>query len=139
MGINFRWPEPPQDLEPTLGSYLRQLVRSFSDYDEEVFSQDSRAIFSTARVRPHIEVSTAYAVGVNDSVVLVDASAANVAITLPLAFDVKDTLFDIKKIDATAGTVVSITGSGLEFPTLLTGATRPSVTVFSDGNRFWVI
>jgi hypothetical protein len=138
MSTNLRWPEPPSNLEPSLGSYLRELIRTLGFFDTEIFSQDSGLIFNTSRIRPFVEVSTAYAAGINDSVILADASASNVRITLPEAVSVKGTFYDIKRTD-TGGFVVSVEGSGSELPVVLTGASRPSVTLYSDGTRFWII
>lgn len=139
MSTNFRWPDPPQNMQEPLGSYLRELARVLRDYDVNIFSQDSGIMFETARKRPSTTVSTSFSMGATDCMMLVDSSASNVRITLPAALDAKGTFYDIKKTDVNGGTVVSVEGSGSEFTVILSGTDRPSITVYSDGTNFWII
>jgi hypothetical protein len=77
--------------------------------------------------------------GVNDSVILADASASTLRVTLPTALDAKGLFYTIKRIDTVSVNSVSIEGSGAEFPVVLASGARASKSVFSDGSRFWVI
>lgn len=140
FSTNFRFPEPMEFKSfDQVKEFVNELVRSLQDYDYELFDQDQGYIFRSGRVRPVTEVSIDYALGTTDSVVLVDASVSTRRITLPTALDAAKTQFDIKKIDTNGSTVVSVEGSGDELPVVLSGTGRPSVTVFSDGNNFWVL
>jgi len=139
MSTNLRWPDPPQNLQEPLGSYLRELTRVLRDFDTAAFSQETGLMFETARRRPLVEVSSSYVMGATDCVLLVDSSASSTRITLPDALDAKGTFYDIKKVDTNGGTVVSVEGSGSEFTVVLTGTDRPSITVFSNGTTFWII
>lgn len=138
-GTNTKFPEPYRISDNETRSYLNELIRNLRDFDSNIFSQDTGLIFEAARKRPFIEVSSAYTMGARDNVILVDASASSTTITLPLALDGINTFYDIKKIDQNAATVVSVEGSGPEIPIILNGADRPSVTVYSDGNNYWII
>lgn len=139
MTTNFRWPEPTSIMDEETRRYLNELIRSLNSYDNAVFSQDTGLMFETARKRPFTAVTSSHSMGVNDSVLLVDASAATTTITLPLALDAQGTYYDIKKTDTNGATVVSVEGSGSEMPVVLNGSGRPSVTLFSDGSNFWII
>ena len=139
MTTRTRWPEPSRITDAETAEYLRTLVRTLGEFDSALFSQDSKVMFNTTRVRPYTEVSSGRTIGVNESVVLADASASSLTLTLPLTVSVVGTFFDIKKIDANAATTVSVEGSGPELPFVLNGVSRPSVTLFCDGTKYWII
>ena len=137
MPTKFRWPQPPEGLPAT--NYLKELIRSLDRYDSELLAPQNSIIFNASRIRPSVEVSTNYAMGVNDSVVLADAFVAYLVVTLPTALESKNTFFDIKKIDTDGTHKVCVVGSGAELPVALKGSFRPSITLYSDGTNFWVI
>ena len=134
-----RLPEPNRVLDVETQRYLYDLLRSIEEVNSMMFSDETGFVFGAARKRPSIEVSTTYTIGVSDSIILADSSAATFAVTLPTALDAKNTFYDIKKIDTNVATVVSVEGSGSEFPLILNGSGQPSVTVYSDGSNFWII
>jgi hypothetical protein len=138
---NFRWPEPyfSENIDPELERYLSELIRSLRLFDTEIFSQESALVFETARIRPFVEVSTAYSMGVGDSVVLADASAATFAVQLPDPLEGQKKFYDIKKIDQVNSTRVSVEGVGQELPVVLRTNLNPSVTLYCDGTQYWII
>lgn len=139
MGTRVRFPEPPNSLDTTLRNYLSELIRELEDFDTRIFSQETGVLFETSRKRPYTEVSSNHTMGQYQSVLLVDASAGDVLVSVPLALDFKGTFMDIKRIDTNASYVVSIEGSGGDMPVVLQGSGRPSVTLFSDGSNVWII
>lgn len=89
-----------------------------------------------------IAKTAAYTVAVGDDVVLVDATAAAVTVTLPTAASFKDISVTVKKTDASAN-AVTIDGNGSE---LIDGAATKalatqykSYTVISDGAGWQII
>lgn len=139
MATNIRFPEPDRIQDEYLKEYLSELIRTLEDFDSRIFSQDTGVLFETARRRPFIEVSSNHTVGQYESMVLVDSDGGDIVVSCPLALDFKGTYIDVKKIDTNGATTVSIVGSGGDMPVTLSGANRPSVTLFSDGNNVWTI
>lgn len=76
-----------------------------------------------------------------DGLVLVDATAGAVTMTLPLAASVPGRVFAVKKVDA-SGNAVTVDGNGSE---TIDGATTQALsaqydvlTVASDGTEWWI-
>lgn len=136
----LRLPEPYAitDIETTK-EYLNELVRALEKNSSLLFSDDYALIFESSRIRPFVEVSAAYSAGTTDSVILADSSSGSFAVTLPLAEEMFKTYIDVKKIDSNAATVVSVEGSGDDTPVVLNGSGRPSVTLYCDGQKYWII
>lgn len=135
-----RLPEPMglRSIEETEG-YLEDLVRAIHEVNSTLFAEETGFVFGASRVRPFVEVSTAYGMGEDDAVILADASVSGFVVSLPPALEAKGRTYDIKKIDTNASSEVCVEGSGDEFPLVLFGATNPSTQVFSDGTKFWII
>jgi len=74
--------------------------------------------------------------------VLVDASGGNVTITLPAAASYNNTVYAVKKIDASANTV-TIDGNGAETidgaATAVIAAQNAVLTIKSDATEWWII
>jgi len=83
-----------------------------------------------------------YTVLLTDHVLLVDASAAAVTVTLPLTADTNGQSFKIKKIDSSSNTV-TIDGNGSE---TIDGSTTQiiyfqydAIEVHSDGTNWYIV
>jgi len=64
-------------------------------------------------------LTTSKTLTVHDGLVLVDATAGNISVTLPTIDDVADSVFTIKRIDASINTVTIVgTIDGVASPTL---------------------
>lgn len=77
-----------------------------------------------------------------DHTVLVDATSGAVTITLPIAKNSDEYIFNIKKIDSSAN-AVTIDGNGSETiddsTTYVISSQYDSITVQSDGTEWWII
>jgi hypothetical protein len=137
MSTNFRFTEPTNIKDSELRSYLNALIRDLQSFDNAIFSQESGVLFNTAKKHPFRHISDAYTMGYKDTVVLADASAGSYAVSLPDSLATKGCFLFIKKVDTNIATVVSVEGSGPEFP-FVCSAAGSDLTVFSDGENFWV-
>ena len=88
------------------------------------------------------DVNEDYQLNRRDSVILVNASAAAIDITLPPAESVAGRFFDIKKIDSSTN-AVTIEPDGSETidgaSSLATSVQHESFTIFSDGVEWWIL
>lgn len=100
-------------------SGLKALLTATNTHKEYVYNSGVTTWLESSLVAKKITTQSAnYTVGINDSVVLVDASAASRTITLPTAASAYNAtsggyVFTVKKIDASANTVV-LKGNGTE-------------------------
>ena len=84
-----------------------------------------------------------YIAGINSEVIIYcDCTNTNITIYLPSASSNVNRKFLIKKIDASTNTV-TIDGNGTEtidraMTRVLTGTTRPSIHIHSDGTEWWI-
>ena len=92
---------------------------------------------------PTVTVTSAtYTITDNDYVILVDATAAPVTVTLPTAVGREGRIFEVKRISTNANTV-TLDGAGAE--TIDNSANQiytlayVSLTVYSDGSNWWII
>jgi hypothetical protein len=146
----FRAPLLPYPGPTYTASQQRALVRSlevyFSQLDSQTpnFAQSYRAdTFFGGEFRTSSAPFTASgSVEPGTSVVLVDATAGAVTITLPAANVSAGRSITVKKTDASVN-AVTIDGSGAE---TIDGATTKSlpaqydsVTVFCDGTQWWIV
>jgi len=139
VGTRVRFSEPDGIADQPTRQYLTNLVRDLDDFDKTIFSEDLGLIFETARMQPMIRVNTSFGIGPYNSVVLADASAGDVTLTLPLSEKATRKIFEIKRTDDNGSFDVSVEASGPEFPVVLSGTSRESVRVFSDGANYWVL
>jgi hypothetical protein len=87
-------------------------------------------------------ISETYVASIYDSVLLVNATGANVVITLPQASTVLGKRYDIKKIDATANTVTITTYMSETIDgttTQLLANQYTSLTFISDGSNWYIV
>lgn len=140
--MSKRLPDP--DSYDILGGelviYLSELVRSIEDSVSEVAErQDTRSVLPSYSI---IEVDTAFSVG-KEAIVLVDASASAVTVTLPNPAEYYRNTFTIKKIDDPGNEVyIEVFASGIvngSTQAVLQGPGRPFMTVISDGKQYWTI
>ena len=137
MSTNTKFPEPFSIEQGKTKNYLNELVRALRDFDNNIFSQQTGVLYSTARKTPFLAISSAYEMGPRDCVILADSSSGSITITGPDALQSKGMFYHVKKTDTNAATVVSVECSSDEGVIVLSGTGRPSVTVFSDGENFW--
>lgn len=97
---------------------------------------DSNFVFSTTSKTGDYTITTA------DTVVLVDANGAPIAITLPLASSASGYRFFVKKIDSTAN-AVTLTRSGSDTidgsTTAAISVQYTSLTVLSNGTNWFIV
>lgn len=86
--------------------------------------------------------TTSYTATNSDAVILCDASAAGITVTLPTAVGRLGRVYNIKKIDSSSFTV-TVDGDGSE--TIDDGTTAiltvqyESITIISDGTEWWIL
>jgi hypothetical protein len=89
-----------------------------------------------------VSTSGNYTATVNDSVIVVNASGGSVTVTLPAAATAKGRMYNIKKTDASANSLV-IDGNASETIdgalTLTTTTQYHSFTLVCDGSNWWLI
>ena len=125
----------PQALMP----FLNELARLLNANNDFLFNTDNGWVFETARKRPFVDISTNYQMGPTDSVVLADANSGSLTITLPDPLDASRTFFDVKRTDVNGANTVTVSGTGSELPYVLSGTSRPSLTLYCDGTDYWII
>ena len=93
-------------------------------------------------IGPATHVSADYTITDTDFVILVDATAAPVTITLPTAVGREGRIFEVKRVSSNANTV-TLDGNGGE---TIDNSTEQiyslpyvSLTVYSDGTEWWII
>ena len=138
-GTRSRFVEPTNVEDEKTRTYLNELVRALRDFDTQIFSTETGTLFRSAQIRPFVVVEEDYQVGKLDSVILVDASVSARTITLPTALELKGVTLDVKKIDDNGSNVVTVLGSGPEFPVSIAGPDRPDYKFFSTGDFYYIL
>lgn len=104
------------------------------------FTQITRMV-QTGSLYPTRSVSTSVTAVLSDSIILADATAGPITVTLPNPATTKDKRFVIKKADSSANAVTiapvsgTIDGAATYAITLALG----SVDAVSDGANYWVV
>lgn len=137
--MRVRLPEIPEK-ESEFVDYAVELNRTVEQAFDDVYN-----IIST-RVNVEstsMEIVTASANLGRNSVILVDSSGGNVAITLPPPKSCYRAKYTVKKIssDGNSVTVAARDSGNVDGVStyLLSGGTYPVIEVISDGYNYWVI
>lgn len=124
-------------LQHATSDYNRQ---QYNDVLRKVETQLNRA--ADGYLFPVTRVTTNYTMSMNDSIILVDATAGNVTITLQPALQWEQKKFTVKKIDASVNTV-TIDANSTE---LIDGAATKVISTqyvshdfTSQGGAVWII
>lgn len=139
----IRLPEPVnvQTIDE-LTLYLNQLVRSitaaFTEVDGtlEVTNNRQRMASQSLEGTGNIDEGS--------SVVLCNASASAITVSLPDPLDVFGRVYHVKKINTNSNdvTIDCVTG-GVTIDSsashILTGSRKPSIMCYSDGREYWII
>ena len=135
-----RLPEPPQNIGQETRKYLQDLIKVINLNLQENESDKSPDIFIP--FGSLVEVSTSQTIG-NSSVVLADASASALSLTLLEPLSTYRKFFHVKKINTNANDVTLIVESSgtIDNSTsvLLTGSDRPSLLLYSDGTEYKIL
>lgn len=134
----MRLPSPPGFATPGLTDHFRRL-------QQELELEDLRNLklsdIPTRTTRAWDSYSTSVTIGQGQDIVLVDATAGSVTVTLPPAAE-RFKEFTIKKIDSSVNTVV-VAADGAE---LIDGAATQTLSsqydalnVGSNGSAWWVL
>jgi hypothetical protein len=98
--------------------------------------------FTFGGIGPATLVDADYTIKATDFVLLVDATAAPVTVTLPTAVGIEGRTYEVKRVSSNANTV-TLVGDGSETIDESTEQiyTLPyvSLTVYSDGGNWWII
>ncbi len=118
-------------------AYNRQTYyKALSDIEQQINRAVDGYLFPVKRV------TTNYTMNLNDSIILVDATAGNVTITLQAALQWEQKKLTVKKID-TSGNTVTIDGNGAETidgaATKVISAQYVTVNLTSQGGAIWII
>lgn len=125
------------DLSYYIADLVRTLQMSINDL-EQGLDDGNRIITHSTNT-----LSTSGNLPLGVGVILCDASASALTITLPDPYEQTGRAFHIKKINTNSNDVTLNvqTSATIDKSTTktLTGAQRPSVTVYSDGSEYWII
>jgi hypothetical protein len=127
--------------EQAIKDYLHDLVRALQyevDNNEQEFGQ-----LGQIEALDSVELSSGGNIPRSAAVILCDASASNMTVSLPDPLDAKGEVYYIKKI-STGNTVTltcSTSGATIDKATsqILIGINYPTVKVYSDGSEYWII
>lgn len=140
-------PNPPAGYDP---QYMRQLLGTielyFSQLDSKTpnFAESYKAdMFKGGNLSlSTTETNANYTVVSTDSLILIDATSANVTVTLPTAANSTGAVYTVKKIDSSGNSVI-VDGNGSETIDGAANATTStqyaSFTMQCDGTEWWTI
>ena len=103
----------------SVGAYLFDDEDLINDIDGDWDGEYQRALTTDAEISvagliiPVTSITADYTVLVTDAIILADATAGNVTVTLPTAIGIAGRIYIIKKIDTTVFKVI-IEGNGTE-------------------------
>ena len=139
-----RLPQPPinfnetRDVRDYLNALVRDLTSKISQIDSDIFINENRQKIHNQELSVTSNIDPTY------GVVLCDASASAITVSLPDPYEYIYRIFHIKKINTNANTItVNCITSGAvidnEATIILNTSTLPSIMCYSDGSNYWII
>jgi hypothetical protein len=128
---------PIQEVTTDKSGYFPQVWVRWFQLARITINQKVDLIKQTRTITSSATLTTA------DQYVFCDASGGAITVTLPTAAEAKGLILTIKKIN-TGASNVTVDASGSETidksaTQSLTGSSRPSITIISDGTEWWEI